>query len=314
MGIDMKKDIQTVALLGAGAVGSYFINGLTRKLGENLWVIAKGERKERLEKEGLIINGTHFPVHVKTPELAKGVDLLLISVKYGALEESLDDIAAMTGENTIVMSLLNGVDSEQLIAERIGEEHLVYSLMKISAERKNNSIFYIPEATLGVFFGDAKKNNADDKVQAVARLLDDTPVRYKICEDIIQDMWYKFALNVSKNLPQAMIGCGYGAYAASEHVMALSDGLLNEVIAVAAAKGIDISDKNAPALQNSAVLKTARFSTLQDLDAARHTEVDMFSGAMIKMGRELGIPVPYNEFTFHMIKALEEKNDGRFDF
>ena len=64
----------------------------------------------------------------------------------------------------------------------------------------------------------------------------------------------------------------------------------------------------------SAVPPTARYSTLQDLDAERHTEIDMFSGALIRMGKELGIPTPYNEYTYHMIKALEEKNDGLFDY
>ena len=48
--------------------------------------------------------------------------------------------------------------------------------------------------------------------------------------------------------------------------------------------------------------------------AGRHTEIDMFSGALIRMGKELGIPTPYNEFAYHMIKALEEKNDGKFDY
>lgn len=57
-----------------------------------------------------------------------------------------------------------------------------------------------------------------------------------------------------------------------------------------------------------------RYSTLQDLDAGRHTEIDMFSGALMRMGQELGIPTPYNEYTYHMIKALEEKNDGLFDY
>ena len=62
------------------------------------------------------------------------------------------------------------------------------------------------------------------------------------------------------------------------------------------------------------VVAEGRYSTLQDLDAGRHTEIEMFSGALIRMGRELGIPTPYNEFAYHMIKALEEKNDGRFDY
>ena len=63
-----------------------------------------------------------------------------------------------------------------------------------------------------------------------------------------------------------------------------------------------------------AVKPSTHYSTLQDLDAGRHTEIDMFSGALMRMGAELGIPTPYNEYTYHMIKALEEKNDGRFDY
>ena len=87
-----------------------------------------------------------------------------------------------------------------------------------------------------------------------------------------------------------------------------------ELEAIASAKGIDISKAAASSGHGSAVPPSARYSTLQDLDAGRHTEIDMFSGALVRMGRELGIPTPYNEYTYHMIKALEEKNDGKFDY
>ena len=85
-------------------------------------------------------------------------------------------------------------------------------------------------------------------------------------------------------------------------------------MARSAAKGIDLRLVEASSRHGSAVPPTARYSTLQDLDAGRHTEIDMFSGALIRMGKELGIPTPYNEYTYHMIKALEEKNDGLFDY
>ena len=94
----------------------------------------------------------------------------------------------------------------------------------------------------------------------------------------------------------------------------ISGGLRRELEAVAAAKGIDISKAYASSGHGSAVPASARYSTLQDIDAGRHTEIDMFSGALIRMGKELGIPVPYNEYTYHIIKALEEKNDGKFDY
>ena len=80
---------------------------------------------------------------------------------------------------------------------------------------------------------------------------------------------------------------------------------------MAAKKGVRLPER---LLLFHGTVKEARFSTLQDLDAGRHTEIDMFSGALIRMGKELGIPTPYNEYTYHMIKALEEKNDGRFNY
>ncbi len=323
--------IHTIAVMGAGAVGCYFLDGLSEKFGENLWTVASGQRAERLKRDGLTVNGRRLALNVRTPEEARGADLLLVAVKYGALKPCVDDIEKVVAEHTTVMSLLNGVDSETVIAERIGMEHIVYSMMKIASERKDNEVVFDPEVTQGVYFGetdrgdsginaesgesDGRGRNADSgesdrRIAAIAEAFEGTKIRYTICDDIIRDIWFKYALNISKNLPQAMVNCGFGAYTSSEYVAALSRRLEEEVAAVAKAKGIDLSDKNNAAGKNSAISPKARFSTLQDLDAGRHTEIDMFSGAMMRMGRELGIPTPYNEFTYYMIKALEEKNDG----
>jgi len=116
------------------------------------------------------------------------------------------------------------------------------------------------------------------------------------------------------NLPQAILGAGVGCYRDSVHMKAISDKLKEELEAIALAKGIDMSKVENTSTQRSAVPPSARYSTLQDLDAGRQTEIEMFSGALIRMGKELGIPTPYNEYTYHMIKALEEKNEGVFDY
>ncbi|MCH5271468.1 MAG: 2-dehydropantoate 2-reductase [Lachnospiraceae bacterium] len=306
--------IQTVAVLGAGAVGAYFIWGLSEKLGENLWVVAEGERKARLEKEGIQINGRRYSLHVRTPKEAHGADLLLISTKYGALRDMLENVAMVVDEHTVVMSLLNGVDSEEIIGERIGMEHMVYSMMKIASERKGDSVVFDGPSTLGVYYGEAGQSKPSERMLAIAVLLTDTDIHFHMCEDIIRDIWYKYAFNVSKNQPQAIVSCGVGAYEDSGHMAWLSKKLQEEVVAVAAAKGIDISSMESDAGKGSPSNKGGRYSTLQDLDAKRHTEVDMFAGAMVRMGREVGVPTPYNEFTYHTIKALEEKNDGKFDY
>ena len=306
--------IKSVAVLGAGAVGSYVIWGLSEKKDIRLGVIASGERAKRLKNKGCKINDTVYHPEVWTPEEAHGVDFLIVSLKYGALPGALDDITAVTGENTVIMSLMNGVDSEEIIAEKVGAEHLLHAVIKVASHKENDGYVFNPEATLGIIFGEVSAPYDSERVQAVLDLFSGTGLHYRATDCILEEIWSKFRLNVCNNLPQAILGAGVGCYRDSVHMKAISDGLRAELMAIAEAKGIDISKADVSSGRGSAVPPTARYSTLQDLDAGRHTEIDMFSGALIRMGKELGIPTPYNEFTYHMIKALEEKNDGRFDY
>lgn len=84
--------IKSVAVLGAGAVGSYIIWGLSNRKDIKLGVIAEGERKKRLEKNGCLINEKVYHPEVWTPSEANGVDLLIVSLKYGALPGAVDSI------------------------------------------------------------------------------------------------------------------------------------------------------------------------------------------------------------------------------
>lgn len=305
--------IQSVAVLGAGAVGSYVIWGLSERKDIKLGVIAEGERAGRLKK-GCRINDVTYHPDVWTPQEAHGVDLLIVCLKYGALPGALDSIRAIVGENTIVMSLMNGVDSEEIIAEAIGASHMTYSVIKVASHKEDDGYYFVPETTLGIIFGELNAPYDSERVQAIEALFADTGIHYRSTEFAKEEMWSKFRLNVCNNLPQAILGAGVGCYTDSEHMKAISDGLRNELETIAAAKGIDMSKIEASSKHGSPVRASAKFSTLQDIEAGRNTEIDMFSGALMRMGKELGIPTPYNEYTYHMIKALEEKNDGKFDY
>ena len=306
--------MQTVAVLGAGAVGSYVIWGLAGKPGIRLGVLAEGERAARLKANGIGINGRTYRPEVWAPEEAHGVDFLVVCLKYGALPGAMDSIRKAVGAHTVVMSLMNGVDSEEIIAEKAGAEHLLHAVIKVASHKENDGYVFNPETTLGIIFGEVSAPYDSERVQAVLDLFSGTGLHYRATDCILEEIWSKFRLNVCNNLPQAILGAGVGCYRDSVHMKAISDGLRAELMAIAEAKGIDISKADVSSGRGSAVPPTARYSTLQDLDAGRHTEIDMFSGALIRMGKELGIPTPYNEFTYHMIKALEEKNDGRFDY
>lgn len=306
-------ELKKIVIIGAGAVGCYMLWGLSNKADIDISVIASGERKERIVREGLNINDRLYRPMVKTPAEAYGADLIIVAVKYNALQSAVKDIKEIVDDHTIVMSLMNGVDSEDIIAAEIGEAHIVPALIKVASERKQNRICFDPETTIGIIYGE-RDGNSSERTTALGRLFEGTGLNYRETGVIVSEIWSKFRLNVGNNLPQAMLGVGVGAYGDSEHVAALRDGLVKELTAIAEAKGIDMSLADSSSTRGSKVTKRARYSTLQDLDAKRHTEIDMFSGAIIRMGKELGISTPYNEFTFHMLKALEEKNDGLFDY
>lgn len=305
--------IQKVAVLGAGAVGSYVIWGLSKKKNIRLGVVAEGARAERL-KQGCRINQVTYHPEVWTPQEASGADLLIIALKYGALPKALDSIRTVVGEHTTVMSLMNGVDSEEIISTKIEASHILPALIKVASHKEEDGYCFDPETTIGIIFGEFSGPYPSARVQAVEELFENTGIHYRSTAYIREEMWSKFRLNVCNNLPQAILGAGVGCYKDSAHMKAISDGLRREVEAVAKAKGIDMKKAAASSGHGSAVPPSARYSTLQDLDAGRHTEIDMFSGALVRMGKELGIPTPYNEYTWHMIKALEEKNDGMFDY
>jgi 2-dehydropantoate 2-reductase len=305
--------IQKVALLGAGAVGAYFIWGFCEKLAENFCVIAEGERKERLQKNGVVINHKRYYFQVKTPQEAGAQDLVLIATKYGAISEAVALLPPLLHKETIVLSLLNGVDSEEKIGAAIGREHMLYSLMRIASKRDDEGIVFDPEVTYGLVFGEKDTDEPTARTEAVEDFLkksnkdNEHIINYHFAPDITEQMWYKYASNIANNLPQAVLGVSVGAYLDSSHAAFLADKLWNEVYMVAKAKNIRL-----PRETNifTEVPKNSRFSTLQDIEAGRHTEIEMFAGEMIRMGHDCGVDVPYCEYTYHAIKALEEKNDG----
>ena len=312
--------IRSVAVMGAGAVGAYFVYGLTGKKDIDFCVIADGERKKRLKRDGIVIDDRKqvrtFRPQVRTPEEARGVDLLLVAVKYTALDAALPDIRKVVTPDTVVLSLLNGIDSEEKIGGVIDPSQIVYSLMRVSSERRagddgKDVISFDPDLGWGVYLGEKGTPVKSERIEAIEELLSDTPCGAFFVEDIILDQWTKYASNICYNLPQAVLGLPFGAYFDSEHVTFLRGKLFEEVQQVGSAMGIKVPN---PSLAWDSCAKTARFSTLQDLDAGRHTEIDMFAGVLMEKAKAAGISVPYTEYTYHAVKALEEKSDGKFSY
>ena len=111
------RKVKTVALIGLGAIGSYIAGNLSKVMGDDLRIIAGGSRKERLERDGIVINGEPYHFHVVSPEEETGfADLAVIITKFTGIKEALKDIKNQIGPDTIIMAPLNGVESEEAVA------------------------------------------------------------------------------------------------------------------------------------------------------------------------------------------------------
>lgn len=312
--MNQQKEIKTVSLIGLGAIGCYLATHLGPLLGDRLRVIAGGSRRERLEKDGVIVNGVNYHFHIVSPEETCGSDypnLAIIITKFPALPQAIEDIKNQIGPDTLIMAPLNGVEAEDMVAEAFGWDNLLYSLAKVSVVMKDGRASYHPDAAR-IEMGEKRNETLSPRVQAVKTLFEKAGIRTVVPEDMERAIWYKYMCNVSENQSAAVLGIPFGAWSISDDANFIREALMREVIAIAEKKGITLTEedmaKQASVLRN--VPPQNKPSTLQDIEAGRKTEVEMFGGTMIRMGRQLGVATPYNEMFYHAVKVLEQKNDG----
>lgn len=306
-------EIKTVALIGAGGIGTYLISNLQPVLGrEHLRIIAEGSRKERLAREGVTANGTNYQLNVVGPEEKTGfADLAIIITKFTGLSQAVEDMKNQIGPDTTIMSPLNGVESEEIVAKTYGWDRVLYSLARVSVMREGANSTFNPNVAL-IEYGEKNNRVISERVQAVKDLFDKAGMVSVIQEDMVRAIWHKYMCNVSENQCAAVLGISFGQMISSEYANRLREAVAREVIAVARKKGIDLRESDLPPLKQRLldITYTSKPSTLQDIEAGRKTEVEMFAGAMVRMGRELGVPTPLNEFLYDAIRVLEEKNEG----
>ncbi|MBQ1311741.1 MAG: 2-dehydropantoate 2-reductase, partial [Blautia sp.] len=297
-----------------GAMGSFFAPKLEALLHDDFYLIAEGARKERLEKTGVQINGKVYRLPVKTPEEREEADLIIAATKGYSLDQAICDIRNHVGKETLILPVLNGVESEEKMIRAYGEEHVLHAFMRVSIVMKDGVTSYDP-ALGAVYFGE-RTNDPEalsERVLRVKDLFDRAGIRYRIGRDMVHDIWFKFACNVGENLTSALLGVPFGVYTWCEDADYIRIGAMREVQAVAARKGIILTDEEIE--KQGATLRDIpprnRPSTLQDLDAGKHTEIDMFAGTVVRLGEEYGIPTPICTLLLHGIKAREYLNDHR---
>lgn len=306
------REIKTAALIGLGAIGGYVAPRLKEAMGDEAFtVVAGGERRKRLTQKGCVINDKIWKFRVTDPkDVKEPYDLCIFSVKYNGLEQAMEDMAGLIGEHTILMSLLNGVESEEILKKRFPNNHVLYSVIRIPSIHENGKITY-PDGWGEISFGEERNLEWSEDVTAVRDLFEKSQIGYQIPEDMLRNMWHKFMTNVSENQTSAILKAPYGLFQVSPEANHFRENAAREVIEIAQKKGIHLTEEDL--IEQREKIKTYPFygktSTTQDITHGRVTEADMFAGAVLRMGKELGIPTPYNQMLYDCLKALETWND-----
>jgi len=298
-------EIKTVAVFGVGAVGVIYASRLAKVLDkENLIIFSDGERKIRYEKQGLFLNSERLDFNY-SDNSSNPVDLVIIATKNLQLKEIILKLKGFVGKKTIIMSILNGLVSEEMIARVYGEEKVLYSFaMGLNSEHVKNRINCTSEGK--IVFGE-KNNKITPRIKELEKLFSLSKINYLVPDDILLEMWKKFALNTAYNTLSAICSAGYGFFDACNPLSTLTDDVLKEVQLVAKKEGIYILDEHLEQIKQTInqLPFNGKTSMFQDFEAGRKSENSFFTLTMVEKAKKYSIQVPVCETLYRIAETME---------
>ena len=299
--------IQKVLVCGAGAVGSSYLERLHELDPAMVGVIASGERRARLDREGVTVNGRLLPVRTVGPgDGGPLADVVLVAVKQHHLAAAIEDMRPFVGAETVVLSLLNGITSEDVLAAAFGPERILHGfVVGNDVLRDGSASSYTRIGKL--VFGAAGGTPQDPRVERVKALLDRAGIPSTVPADVIREQWWKFMLNVGINQVSAVLRAPMGAFSTVPEVRELTRAASLEVVAVAQAERIALSPADVEAIFPiiATLAPYGKSSMLQDVEAHRKTEVEIFAGEVCARGRRHGIATPVNDVLGAILRGME---------
>ena len=286
-----------ISVIGLGAVGASYAARIADAHPEiELRVVADGPRAARLQRHGIVVNSELYRFPVVDPGLqVTPADLVLVAVKCHHLAEAIDQLAGQVGPDTIILSLLNGITSEEALSAAYPEAYVPLAVVVgIDAVRDVDGVRY---STLGwVEFGDPTPGERSPGSVRLEALLAAAGIPYVLQADMRRALWWKFLVNVGVNQVSALLEAPYALVQVAGPARDLMIAAQREVVAVAQASGVDLTEDDiARFLDVLNTLGPENFTSMaQDALAHRRTEVDQFAGIVVELGERYGVSTPVN--------------------
>lgn len=287
-----------VKLIGAGAVGLSVANKLLKH--SELTIIVDDERRARYSS-GLKYNGRMIELPFATDSKT---DLLIVAVKNFHLEGVIDLIGRYISDETVILPLLNGIDSERVLSRAFGSEKVLYGFITdLSANHQEMETVCFSDGGT-IVFGE-KDNRKSERVLKISKLFDISSQRYRIADDIMHEKWWKFMLNTCFNTLSAILEAAYSDISGNRDFIRLVRIVAKEVQAVATSEGILITSDDIDRMISTVTRLTdsGQTSMLQDVLAHRQTENEYFAGAVSRLGKMHGVDTQICDFVNIMLEA-----------
>ncbi len=298
--------INHTAIIGMGALGIMYGSLIQQAFGhEALTFVMDADRYARHHKRPVFVNGTAVTLPVTQASQARLADLVLVATKYPDLDQALETMRPVVGPNTLIVSLLNGIVSEEEIAHRYGATRVLPCVaIGMDAVRDGSQVSYSRLGRLQIGLVDPGQQAA---LAALGDFLGRAGIPYTLESDIRRAIWAKFLLNVGINQACMVYETTYGGVLNTAERFETMLAAMREVIPVAQAEGIMLGEADVTrAVQILRTLQAdASPSMRQDALAKRPTEVALFAGTVIQLADKHSLPAPVNRFFAQRIQALE---------
>ncbi len=301
-----------IAVMGSGGVGGYF-GGRLAHAGEDVTFIARGAHLEAIQQSGLQVKSVAGDFHVRpkathNPSAVGPVDLVLFCVKAYDTEAAGSQIRPMVGPQTTVVCLLNGVDNEDKLATILGEEHVLTGVVHILSTISAPGVISQTAGPRTLRFGE-KNGRITGRAERILGVLKGAGIQAELSTHIEVDLWEKFLFICAHGGVTALARLAVGEILACPETALFYRGVMEEVATVGRAKGVPLpADAVDRALAFARGLQPGMRSSLAyDLAQGNRLEVETLAGSVVRYGREVGMPTPFNFAIYACLKPHHEK-------
>ena len=306
-----------IVIVGAGGVGGYF-GGRLAEAGTDVTFLARGAHLNALRTRGLRIVSPKGDAHITSvsatddPAAIRGADVVLFAVKLYDAEAAthlLPQLVANGTPDAVVIPLQNGVEGVDIVSRAVGREHTAGGTCYVSAVIAEPGVIK-HTAMDHLIFGELDPIRAarPERVEGrLMRLLDvcrAASFQSTLSDDIQADIWTKFVrLSVLSGLT-TVTRAPLGVTVNDPDLLAMLKQAIAEGMAVAHAKGVQVPSSTVDAVVNAykALPPQTKSSMLEDLERGRRLELPWLSGAVVRIGREVGVPTPIHGFINAVLK------------